>query len=80
MTFFKNKQKAKLPKAPEPRAMDELIKANAELKQKAADAQYLVYVYSKDLEQINQALVAVNQEAAARKKLDTEKETANVNT
>lgn len=69
MKFFNNKKKQVKPK---PRSMDELLKANAELKARAGEVQYLVYVYTKELEQVNSALLSLNQEAAERKKLDEE--------
>lgn len=55
-----------------PRTLDLIQKDYSELLAKAAQSQYLVYVHGKDLEQINQALVSVNQEAAARQVLDKE--------
>lgn len=71
MKFFNNKKQIK-PQKPKPRSMEELLKENAELKAKAGEVQYLVFVYTKELEQINSALLSLNQEAAERKRLDEE--------
>ena len=69
--FFKNKSKKAI-EAPVPRSMEEIQKENAELNGKAAQAQYLVYIYGKQLKQLNEALESTNNEAAARIKLDNE--------
>lgn len=70
--FFKSKSKPKeVPTAvPVPRLMEELTKANAELNARAAQVQYLAYVYAKELTAINKQLEEINYEAAARKNLD----------
>ena len=74
MKFFKGHgKKAKSVKAPEPRALEELQKEYQSLSAQAANAQYLVFVHSKQLDQINQRLLEVNQEADARNKLDADK-------
>lgn len=72
MKFFGNKNKKIKTKPVEPRSMDEILKDNQELKTKAADAQYLIYVYTKQLESLNQDLLKLNQEGAARQQLDAE--------
>lgn len=63
-------QKKKHQEAQLPRSLDEIKKEYAELLSKAGNAQYLTYVYSKELEQVNGQLVKINQEAAARQELD----------
>lgn len=65
--FFKKKRQKQVP---EPRSMDEIQKEYKELLSKAGNAQYLVYVYSKELEQVNARLLSVNQEAGVRQELD----------
>jgi len=73
--FFKgkNKKAAEVPtEAPVPRQMDEIKKSYEELRNRAGDLQYQAFILKRDLEQINQALVSVNHEAAARQKLDKE--------
>jgi hypothetical protein len=71
--FFKGLKKAQLPKAnPTPRLMEEIQKEHSQASYEAGVAQYQVYVHSKDLEQKNQRLLSLNQEAAARQKIDQE--------
>lgn len=71
--WFKGLKKAKLPESnPTPRSMDEIQKAYNEAVLRAGQAQYQVYVYSKDLEQANKALLSLNQEGAARQNMDKE--------
>lgn len=65
-------KKTKIPNPPAPRSMDDIQKAYSEALSRAAQAQYLVFVHSRDLEQINEQLLSINQEAAARQKLDKE--------
>lgn len=69
MQFFKNSSKKKV-KAPAPRSLDEITKDYTEQTYKAGQAQYAVFVHTKDLDQINQRLLSLNQEAAARNTLD----------
>lgn len=71
--YFKNKAKRKVSLKPAPpRSLEEITKEYQEVLGKAAQAQYFVYVHSKELEQFNQRLVQVNMEAAERQKLDKE--------
>lgn len=73
--FFKGKkQLSKQAAAPVPRAYAEVEKEYLELRARAGEVQYQIYVLTKDLEQLNQALVSLNHEAAARQKLDKETE------
>lgn len=53
-----------------PRAMDTINKEYSEALGKVGQTQYLVYVYTKELEQANSKLLSLNQEAAARQALD----------
>ena len=66
--FKKSKQKANAVVLP--RELEEIRKEYNELSLRAANAQYLVFVHSKDLEQVNNRLIQVNQEAGARQQLD----------
>lgn len=69
--YFKRKKAKELAGSPEPRQLDDIRKAYSELSAKAANAQYLVFIHTKELEQINGQLMYLNQEAAARQNLDT---------
>ncbi len=60
----------KAPKEQPPRTMEAIQAEYGQLSARAGQIQYQVFVLNKDLEQTNQALVAVNHEAAARQKLD----------
>jgi hypothetical protein len=55
-----------------PRALVDIQKAYMELANKAGQVQYQVYVYTKELAEVNKALEALNHEGAARQKLDAE--------
>lgn len=70
--FNRSKETAAKATPPQPRAMDVIQKAYQETAMRAGQAQYQVYVHTKDLEQANQALLGLNQEAAYRQKLDQE--------
>jgi hypothetical protein len=74
--FFKGKSKklAEVSKEQPPREMKDIQAAYNELRARAGDLQYQVFVLEKDLSQINQALISVNHEAAARQKLDKDSE------
>lgn len=74
-------KKKKIPNPPAPRTMDEIQKVYTEALSKAAQAQYLVYVHSLDLENTNKELLAINHEAKARQDLDraSEKSTSEPN-
>lgn len=76
--FFKNRKRV-AQKAVEPRSIEEVTKEYTELCGKAGQAQYQVMVFTKELERLNERLLSVNQEAAARNELDRqEKATAEV--
>jgi hypothetical protein len=71
MKFFNNPQAQKIkPKAP--REMPEIEREYSELLSKAAQAQYLVYVHTRSLEELNLQLLGVNEEAAARGQLNNQ--------
>lgn len=62
----------KVTKAAEPREMEAIQRAGAELYNRAGQIQYHIDVLSKDLEQVNANLLSVNMEAAKRQELDNE--------
>ena len=72
--YFKSKKLPSNVPATPPREMTEIHKEYAELKVKLADAQYLVYVYGLEVDQISRRMLEVNQEANARQTLDAERE------
>ncbi len=86
MSKFSNRMKEKFSlkpkaKAAEPRDKAAINKDYAETLGRAGQAQYIVYVHSKELEQANARLLDLNQEAAARNALEqaAAKETAVTN-
>ena len=62
--------KVKLASQPEPRQIEEITKEYGELTQKVGHTQYQVYVLTKEVEQINNRLMSINNEAAARNELN----------
>ncbi len=68
MKLFKKKEK--FPKENVPRSMDEINKEYARVLGEAGQNQYLVFVYSGQLEENNKQLLALNQEGAKRQELD----------
>lgn len=68
---FKRK-KDKFPTPTAPRDIEAIKSEYSSLAQQAGQVQYEVLVKSKDLEYINSRILAVNQEAAARQRLDKE--------
>lgn len=66
------KKQFKLPKLTPPRSEEEIRKAYAELIGKSGQLQYQILVYKNELKSINESLLSLNHEAAARQKLDTE--------
>jgi hypothetical protein len=66
---FKRK-KEKFPTDSVPRTMIEINKTYGEELARAGEEQYLVYVHTETLKHVNQRLLALNQEAAARQQLD----------
>lgn len=77
MNFFKKMKPKKnklqhIKQVPNPRSIEEIKKEYNELLAKSGNAQYLVYVYSQELENLNRRLVEVNNEAGIRQKLDAQ--------
>jgi hypothetical protein len=70
--FFKGLNKVKPAAPPEPRNMEAIMKQYGEQCNRAGALQYQIYALGLELEQINKDLVSVNNEAAARQKLDKE--------
>ena len=76
--YFKNLRTAKKTAAPvPPRVMEEIQAEYSQLVGKAGQNQYQAYVLEQERNNLNSALIRVNQEAAARQQLDqqTAKET-----
>jgi len=69
--YLKKALRKKAQEPQEPRTLEDIRKDYSELSARAANAQYLVFIHSKELEQLNGQLMHLNQEAAARQKLDT---------
>lgn len=73
--FFKSKGKKAVPtEAPTPRQMDEIQKEYGELRARAGELQYTLFVYEADLANINDRLRYLNNEAAARQQLIKQEE------
>lgn len=72
MNFFKSKKNKKpVPvKQPEPRLTEELTKIYQDLCRRAGEVQYVIAVNKAELNQINEALRGINNEAGARRELD----------
>lgn len=67
------KRMHKLPKPPPPpRQMAEIEQEYGKLVSQAGQAQYQIFVYTEDLQRINDAMRNLNYEAAARKNLDAQ--------
>lgn len=67
--LFKRK-KDKFPKPATPRPLDAIKQEYGELRAKAGDIQYRLYVNKEDLRLVNERLLQVNQEANDRMALD----------
>jgi hypothetical protein len=72
MKYIKNKGKKEAKVTLQPRSFEEIQAAYGQLCAQAGAAQYQVYVHSEELKRLNESLVSVNQEAAARQRLDAE--------
>jgi len=68
--FFKSRNKPKAIPQPTPRSMEEIEKEYNELRARAGDAEYQAFIYNKALAELNNRMLQVNQEGAARKELD----------
>lgn len=75
--YFKRK-KGKEIQQQAPRSLDDIKKAYNEVSARAANAQYLVYIHNKELDQLNEQLMYLNQEAGARQQLDAKATAAEV--
>ena len=69
--FFKGLKK-KAPAAPVPRSLEDITKDYNMLKGQAGEVQYQLYALKQNLEAINQQLLRLNHEGAARQKLNQE--------
>lgn len=74
-TRMKEKFSLKPKDAAEPRAKEAISKEYSELIGKVGQVQYLVYVYTKETEQLNARLLELNQEANRRDILDAKDKT-----
>lgn len=63
-------KKKKVPDAPVPRQLEEITAEYNQLRTKAADSNYQVYVHTRALEDFNQRMLELNQEGAARNDLN----------
>ena len=69
--FFKGQKSSKKSEVvPVPREFAEIQKEYMDLRGRAGELQYQIFVLNKDLASTNDALVGLNHEAAARQKLD----------
>lgn len=65
-----SKSKNKFPTAPVPRELEYIKKSYIELASRAAQTQYQIYVYTLELQQLNELMLQHNKEADERKNLD----------
>ena len=71
MSFLKKKTKIANPaNPPAPRTTEDLTKEYFELRARAGETQYQMYVLESELNRLNNRMREVNHEAADRKKLD----------
>lgn len=71
--FFKDRKTANVEvKAPEPRKLEDIQKEYTELKYRLGEVQYLTFVYDLEVQTLCEQMRVINNEAAARQKLDTE--------
>lgn len=70
MKFFKPKKKALPTKQLEPRSTEELTKIHNDLCRRAGEVQYVISVNREELNRVNDALRAINNEAGARNELN----------
>lgn len=54
----------------QPRQLSDIEASYNQVKANLADAQYLAYIYTKEVERLSQEMLRLNQEGAARKNLD----------
>ena len=65
-----------LPKAPEPRSVEEITKEYQQVSAAAIQSQYQIYVHTRALQECNEKMYDLNQEATHRQKLDSAKPVA----
>lgn len=70
--FKTSKKKEKFPTLQVPRLRPEITQEFEKLATQAGSTQYLIVVKEQELKQLNQRLFELNNEAAAREKLDKE--------
>lgn len=62
-----------------PRKIEEIRTVYDQLRAQSGDVQYQLFVLAEELKRLNSGLVSLNQEAAARNKLDSETKTEATN-
>jgi hypothetical protein len=67
---FQPRNPLKEQKTVPPRPMSEIQNSYSQLAYKAGELQYQLHIWKLELSKVNEAMVAVNQEAAARQQLD----------
>lgn len=72
--YFKSLRSAKKAADPVPRKIEEIKADNDKLVTNAGIVQYQIYALERDLKQINEVMVNLNYEAAARQKLDKDEQ------
>lgn len=68
--WLKKPKKEKFPTPPVPRQRAEIVKEFEQLAAQAGSTQYLITVKERELQQVNQRLFELNNEASAREQLD----------
>lgn len=60
-------------KPKQPRSIEAITKEAGDVQYRLGGSQYLVYVYTQEVETISKRLLELNKEAAARQQLDAQK-------
>lgn len=68
-----DRTRVKLPKQIQPRSKDEILVDFTTTMKNLAESSYLSYVYAINVKNHNERMVSINQELAAREKLDAPK-------
>jgi hypothetical protein len=63
-------KKSKVPNPQVPRSAEDIKKVYFELRARAGEAQYVVAVHTKELQQLNANMESLNREMSARNELD----------
>lgn len=66
-------KKKKVPDAKVPRQLEDITAEYNQLRAKAADSNYQVYVHARAVEEFNQRMLELNQEGAARNDLNRQR-------